>query len=167
MSLFSDPQKVNAELSGGKAEAMFMNTYVGFINLPSARAGFAHLFRELADAHNLPALFHCTTGKDRTGWAAAALLTLCGVSYEDVLRDYLLSNDFILPEYGSIIQQTIARGIDQEIMLSLLGVRREYLESAFKEMQRQFGEIEAYFAEGLGINQAGQQAIRAQLVAHT
>lgn len=51
------------------------------------------MFNELAEADNLPALSHRTTGKDRTGWAATAFLTLCGVSDEAVLQEYLLGNE--------------------------------------------------------------------------
>jgi protein-tyrosine phosphatase len=102
----------------------------------------------------------------RTPNLSSKLLTLCGVSYSDVLRDYLLSNAFILPEYETIIQQTTEKGIDQDIMLSLLGVRNEYLEAAFEEMHRRYGGIKDYFSKGLGIDLAGQQAIQAQLVAY-
>jgi len=44
----------------------------------------------LSEAHS-PAPFHCTTGKDRTGWAAATLLTLLGVPDEKVMREFLLN----------------------------------------------------------------------------
>ena len=164
LHLLAEPQKVNAELGNGKIAHMFADTYRQFVSLPSARKGFALMFTELADADNLPALFHCTTGKDRTGWVAAALLTLCGVSDEDVMQDYLLSNDYILPEYQAMIDKYVAIGVEKEILLSILGVRREYLEASFAEMRDLFGDIEDYFAEGLGIGAAGQQALREQFV---
>jgi protein-tyrosine phosphatase len=50
---------------------MFMQVYREFITLPSAEASYATLFTDLADPHMAPGVFHCTTGKDRTGWAAA------------------------------------------------------------------------------------------------
>jgi protein-tyrosine phosphatase len=79
MHLLSDPQDANAKLGGGKIVAMFIDAYKEFVSLPIALAGFGWMFTELADTDNLPALYHCTTGKDRTGWVSAALLTLCGV----------------------------------------------------------------------------------------
>jgi protein-tyrosine phosphatase len=81
LHLLSNPQEANARLGGGKVKDLFTQSYREFVSLPSARTGFATLFTEFAGARNLPALFHCTTGKDRTGWAAAALLTLCDVPY--------------------------------------------------------------------------------------
>lgn len=165
LHLLADPPQANAMLGGGKIVALFEGSYREFVSLPSARKGFAHLFRDLADGDNLPALFHCTTGKDRTGWAAAALLTLCGVPDETVLQDYLRSNDFILPEYQGMIDQYVKAGVEEDILLSILGVRSEYLAAAFEEMHTQFGGIEGYFAVGLGIGPAGQKALREQFVA--
>jgi protein-tyrosine phosphatase len=53
--------------------------YRQFVSLPSAKKAFRELFISVTDKSKLPAVFHCTTGEDRTGWAAAALLTLLGV----------------------------------------------------------------------------------------
>ena len=45
-------------------------------------------------AGRLPLLYHCSVGKDRTGWMTAIVLAVLGVPREVVLEDYLLSNDF-------------------------------------------------------------------------
>jgi protein-tyrosine phosphatase len=108
------------------------------------------------DREQLPALFHCTTGKDRTGWAAAAFLTLLGVPREQVMEDYLRSNDFIIPAYQKVIDGFVAGGGDKEIPLAILGVKKEYLEAVFDEMESKYGTIKKYFSEGLSID-AGQQ----------
>jgi len=110
ISLLKDPQKANAELGDGKVEKMFKDAYRQFISLESANTAFSELFRSLGDENELPALFHCTTGKDRTGWAAAAFLTLLGVPEEMVMEDYLRSNDYILPMYDDLIQQFVDAG---------------------------------------------------------
>lgn len=162
LHLLGDPQAANAKLGGGKAAALFAHGYAAFVSLPSARAGFGRMFRDLTDRANLPALYHCTTGKDRTGWASAALLTLCGVSPDDVMADYLRSNDFILPEYQAMIDQYVAKGVEQDILLSILGVREEYLRVSYTEMQSKFGTIEQYFETGLGLDRTAQKALRDQ-----
>lgn len=158
--LMVNPEEANAALGGGQAEAGFAESYREFVSLPSAKAEFGRLFRGLGDRERLPALFHCTTGKDRTGWAAAALLTLLGVPKETVMEDYLRSNDYIIPMYQEVIDQFVAAGGEEGIPLAILGVRREYLEAAFDEMETQYGSIENYFAEGLGIDAAQQEALR-------
>ncbi len=158
--LLSDPQKANAELGDGKVEKLFQNAYRQCISLPSAQAAYRKLFLALGDKNELPALFHCTTGKDRTGWAAAALLSLLGVPMETVKQDYLRSNDYILPMYETLIQQFLAAGGDPSIPTAILGVKEEYLNAAFDEMLDKYGSIENYFSEALGISITQQTALR-------
>ncbi len=160
IGLLSDPKKANAELGNGKVEDMFKVAYRQFISLPSAQKAFRELFLSLGDKNQLPALFHCTTGKDRTGWAAAALLTLLGVPIETVKKDYLRSNEYILPMYENLIKQFVAAGGSPSIPEATLGVKEEYLNAAFDEMQTKYGSIKNYFSEGLGITVDQQTALR-------
>jgi protein-tyrosine phosphatase len=158
--LMSDPKAANEALGGGKAEAGFEESYREFVSLKSAKLEFRKLFLLLGDKDQLPALFHCTTGKDRTGWAAAALLTLLGVPRDQVMEDYLRSNDYILPMYKKVIDGFVATGGEERIPLAILGVKEEYLEAAFDEMEKRYGTIEKYFSEGLGIDTDQQEALR-------
>jgi protein-tyrosine phosphatase len=154
------PKAANAALGNGKGAAKFMDAYRQFVTLPSAKAAFRQLFIDLGEESQLPALFHCTTGKDRSGWAAAALLTLLGVPEEKVYEDYLRSNEYILPAYKQAIDGFVAEGGDPSIPQDLLGVKTEYLQSSFDEVKTQYGSIERYFEKGLGIDKAGQQQLR-------
>ncbi len=158
--LLADPKVANAELGNGKVVAGFEKSYREFVSLPSAKREFGKLFVDLANQKQLPALFHCTTGKDRTGWAAATFLTLMGVPKDKVYEDYLRSNDYILPAYKKAIDAFVAAGGDPEIPKAILGVKKEYLDAAFDEMQTKYGTIEKYFSEGLGIDVAQQKALR-------
>ena len=158
--LMKDPKAANEVLGGGKAEADFQTSYRQFVSLPSAKEAFRKLFLALGDRDQLPALFHCTTGKDRTGWAAAALLTLLGVPRETIMEDYLRSNDYIIPKYQKVIDAFVEGGGDQASPPAILGVKREYLDAAFDEMQTKYGSIEKYFSEGLGMDAAQRKALR-------
>jgi protein-tyrosine phosphatase len=158
--LMKDPKKANAALGGGKAAEGFRQSYRESVSLPSARREFSKLFLGLAKEKQLPAVFHCTTGKDRTGWAAAALLTLLEVPRETVYEDYLRSNEYIIPAYQKVIDGFVEAGGDPSIPKSILGVKKEYLDAAFDEMQTRYGSIEKYFSDGLGIDATQQKAIR-------
>lgn len=158
--LMADPQAANEELGGGKVEEGFKASYREFVSLPSAQREFSKLYLGLGDKTQLPALFHCTTGKDRTGWAAAAFLTLMGVPKDTVYEDYLRSNDYILPMYKKHIDAFVAGGGDPEIPKAILGVKTEYLDAAFDEMETKYGTIENYFSEALGIDTAQQKAMQ-------
>jgi protein-tyrosine phosphatase len=158
--LMHEPKKANEALGGGKIEKMFADAYREFVTLPSAKQSYRTLFLALADRENLPAVFHCTTGKDRTGWAAAALLTLLGVPRETVMADFMRTNDYTLPQFEPVIDEFVAAGGDRAIAEAVFGVKAEYLEASFDEMQKRYGTIERYFSEGLGIDAAGQNALR-------
>ena len=82
------------------------------------------------------------------------------MSEETVMKDYLRSNDNILPFYKDRIDAFVAAGGDRDIIEAILGVKAEYLKAAFDEMRKRYGTIENYFSEGLGIDAAGQQALR-------
>jgi protein-tyrosine phosphatase len=164
--LLQTPREANAQLGDGKAEAVFIEAYRDFVSLPSARKAFRRLFTDLGAEDNLPALFHCTSGKDRTGWAAAALLTLLGVPDDVVMADFLRSNDYILPAYQKHIEAFTKAGGDPAIMTAILAVKAEYLKAAFDEMRTKYGTIEDYFSKALEIDAAGQKALRDRFLTH-
>ena len=158
--LMHEPKKANALLGDGKIDALYIEHYREFVSLESARKSYSELFQSLADNQKLPAVFHCTTGKDRTGWAAAALLTLLGVPRETVMADFMRSNENILPRHHAVIDGFVAGGGDRAIPVAMFGVNSEHLEASFDEMQKCYGTIEKYFAEGLSIDVAEQKVLR-------
>ncbi len=162
-AFFRDPSQAVAFLSTGRADDAMRGAYREFITLPSARVGLGAFYRLLLDDADLPVLYHCTTGKDRTGWATAALLTLLGVSEGDVYREYLLTNEQLLPALEPLFQRFAAHGATREMLIPVFGVDRSYLDTAFAEMRAEFGTIERYFADGLGITEAEQQTLRDRL----
>ena len=160
LALLQNPEEGNKELGDGKIEAVFIQSYRDFVSLSSAKTAYNELFTSLAEQNKLPALFHCTTGKDRTGWAAAAFLTLLGVPMETVMEDYLRSNDYILPLYKEVIDGYVSGGGEPSIPQAIFGVKEEYLEASFDEMKTKYGSIENYFTEGLGIDATMQNELR-------
>jgi protein-tyrosine phosphatase len=163
MELLGNPQAAQEALGGGKAQTMFAIAYREFVTLPSARSGYRRLFTELADPEHRPGLFHCTTGKDRTGWAGAALLLLCGVSQDDVMEEFLLTNVQLIPHLQPVLDQFAAAGGDPGVLLPVVGVEPEYLLASLDEMRSQYGTIEQYFTNGLQIDTRTQTALLAAL----
>lgn len=163
-AFFSQPEQTVAFLSTGKGAEAMVNAYREFITLPSAQRGLAAFYRALLDDADVPVLYHCTTGKDRTGWATAALLTLLGVAEEDVYREYLLTNEQLLPTMQPLFDHFAAVGATREMLLPVLGVDRAYLDTSFAEMRERFGTIERYFADGLGLDENEQAALKDRLL---
>ncbi|PRY70157.1 protein-tyrosine phosphatase [Glaciihabitans tibetensis] len=163
-SVLGDPVAAQEMLGGGRAVTLFTSAYKQIVNLASARIGYHRFYTALLDTKALPAVFHCTTGKDRTGWAAAALLLLLGVDYDDVLEDYLLTNAQLLPSLQGLLDDFESAGGDPALLLPVLGVQREYLDAALAEMTAMFGTVENYFMSGLGLTEADIALLRLTLI---
>lgn len=163
--VLGDPRAAEQMLGGGRAEALLTQGYRQIVSLPSALDAYRRVFSTMAEDARRPLLFHCTTGKDRTGWAAAVILSLLGVSRDDVLRDYLLTNEQLLPALEPLMARFRSAGGDAALLEPVLGVRASYLEAAFDEVGQKFGSMEAYLATGLGLDEAAQVRLRSGLTA--
>jgi protein-tyrosine phosphatase len=108
-----------------------------------ARSQYGEFFALLSNSANPPLLFHCSAGKDRTGLAAALVLSALGAGRETIIADYLLSEECLKGKY----QTWIASNPGQEPLMS---VRRSYLEAAFDTIDRIYGGMDRYLRDELG-----------------
>lgn len=123
-------------------------------------ASYRVLFARLASA-NGPVIFNCTAGKDRTGVAAALVLTALGVPYATVRKDYLLSN-------GAPGMESLAGAIPgltiTPAMKPLLAVEPGYLDAAFAQIIRDYGSVDAYLTRELGVSPMDRRRLQARLL---
>lgn len=120
----------------------------------------------LSREENLPALIHCTAGRDRTGFVAAILQLVAGVPYETVLEDYLLTNDRYAPQRDKLvraIQLVTLRQVPAERMQLLLTTHREFLDRVHSRIVGEHGGIERYL-EACNVDRDTLHALRARLV---
>ena len=117
---------------------------------------FREMFQLLAQKKNQPFLFHCSQGKDRTGIAAALILLALGVSEENVIQDYMLT-DLYNAEYVKVRQSKSPVPLVQR---HLLNVRPLYLQKAFQAMKEKCGSIEGYLVDALGLNESTRAHLR-------
>ena len=155
---------IAGRLIGESVSDLSRRRFSQLVRLQSARESYGRVFELLADRARLPALIHCSTGKDRTGWAISALLSLLDVAHEDVVSDYLLSAELLEPSLIEPRRLFLERGGDAELFEALMGVRRENLETAFEEVARAYGSFPDYFETGLGIDRSTQLSLRRSLV---
>lgn len=113
-------------------------------------------FHELLAAKSRPVLFHCAAGKDRTGFAAAVLLRVLGVSQQKVMEDYLLTNEYFLSPYQFGLAalrffkgKSFANGVK-----GFMEARPEYLEAAFHAIDQEHGSFDTYVRNGLGLSES-------------
>ncbi|MEZ0309003.1 MAG: tyrosine-protein phosphatase [Ramlibacter sp.] len=137
-------------LTGADVVGHMQDTYRGFVRHNTHR--FAEFFGHLLESDE-PTVFHCTAGKDRTGFAAALLLHALGASHEEVMRDYLLTNERLKP--------MVAGGqLPLEVTSVLYRVQPEFLLAAFEALEKDYGGLESYLREGLGLREAQRERLR-------
>ncbi|MEU9303524.1 tyrosine-protein phosphatase [Streptomyces sp. NPDC048269] len=163
--LLSDPVVAEEHLGGGKAQALFGDIYRSFVHSASAQAAYRMLLTEAADPGAGPLLFHCTAGKDRTGWGATVILSLLGADDATLTAEYLSVNPAVKQAFAPMIEGFTAAGGDPDIALALIGVFPSYLEAALDEVETRYGSVEKYVREGLGVSDETVEALRAHLVA--
>jgi protein-tyrosine phosphatase len=147
-----------ANHSAGRVRAIMLDAYRAF---PREQApSYRELFARLA-AGKGPVVVNCSAGKDRTGLAAALVLTAIGVPYGSVRRDFLLSNgapgmDTLGAAMNGLLP-AVAQG-------PLLGVEPAYLDAAFMQIRRDYGSVDTYLDRELGVNARVRQQLRVNLL---
>ena len=155
-----------ADPSPAGARRMMMATYD---MLPrAAESLLPRLFEQLASGQ-LPALVHCTAGKDRTGFVCACLLLALQVPWQTVLTDYLTTSehapaDVMAARIAERLEMLVGPSVAQGMLTVLTGVDASYLEAAFAAVERDYGSIEGYFRT-IGIGPELLARLRARLLA--
>lgn len=116
---------------------------------------YRQFFHALLGADGEPVLWHCTAGKDRTGYAAAVLLQLLGVDWETIMQDYLLSKAHVSVQNKQIMLLRLLKGKQAvSLVKPLLTVQEDWLEAAFQAIQTHWGDFNAYLQNGLELTSA-------------
>ncbi|KAM9862264.1 tyrosine-protein phosphatase [Leucobacter sp. BZR 635] len=153
-------------LGEGRGIALLQDSYRQFVETDSARTAYHGFFAALTEEGEYrPTLFHCSAGKDRTGWAAAVFLLLLGADEATVLEDYLLTNVDIMPMVEPMLAKAEANGLDPEMLLPVLTVQPEMLGAALAAMRAEYGTVEEYFVRGLGLEEDRLRVLRDRFIA--
>lgn len=151
-----------ALLGGGRNVQILIDG--GRTLVTDATGPYAACVRRLADPAVLPTLTHCTAGKDRTGFSTAIILLALGVPESTVMEDYLLSNVYRAERNEQTLATLGALMRDPELLRPVLEVRPEYLQASFDTIGEVYGSLAAYLENGLGIDQATLERLRANLL---
>lgn len=114
---------------------------------------FRQLMQEVVAAKGQPLIFHCTEGKDRTGFAAALILRMLGVPQQLIEQDYMLSKQYASKAYWqALFILRLMRGKKTAtIARQFAEVEPAYLAAAFATIDQQYGSFSAYLRDGLGL----------------
>ena len=120
---------------------------------------FRRMFDTLLDEDNYPAVIYCTTGKGRTGIAAALLLSALGVNDEDIMDDYRLSNRYFdIPAATSYAYELPTRS--QEALTTVYSAREGFLDAAKDEIEHAYGSVDDYLRRAVGLEKEDLKQLR-------
>jgi protein-tyrosine phosphatase len=142
-----------APLSSAAALDVMRDSYRNYVrhNTQNFRALFAHLLEDRA-----PLVIHCTAGKDRTGFACALILHALGVPDDLISEDYLLTNRFYRRD------PAVSPDLPEEVRQALASVEASFLAAAFEVIHADYGNLETYFSDGLGL--ATRERVRLEAI---
>lgn len=138
-------------LSVQELDDTFVRGYRSFVTMGSARAAARQVLAQVVDPDGARVVLHCTAGKDRTGWLTALLLTALDVPWDDVMADYLASGPAVAALFAPYRDQFAARGGDVRALERAIGVYPHYLEASFDTMRQEYGSLDVYLTDGLGL----------------
>lgn len=120
------------------------------------REAFASFMREAEAGRTM--LFHCTTGKDRTGFAALLLLAALGVPQEVILANYLESNHWNQRLIQAYLARFAQHGVRAELVMPLLEVQASYLQASLAVIAQEWDSVAHYVQQALGVDPQRLQA---------
>jgi protein tyrosine/serine phosphatase len=154
-------------MTAHKARERMLAVYTRMPVNPAMIDMFTRYFEALATRGGA-SLVHCFAGKDRTGIAASLLLHVLGVHHDDLVAEFLRTND--APTRNILERQSLPRmeahygEIEPEALRNLMGVLPEYIETYWSEIIRDHGSIDTYLAQTLGVDEARKASLREKLL---
>jgi len=140
----------------------------------AAREQYATLLRLVADPAYRPLVFHCSHGVHRTGTATVILLSALGVPWETVREDYLLSNVYRkeeaekrlaeLREMAAKRQGIPPDQVDMTNINAFYILEGSYIDATRDEILNQYGSMDAYLRDGLGLSAVEMKQLRDELL---
>ena len=113
-------------------------------------ATYKKFFAAVQNEKDIPLIFHCSAGKDRTGIAAALILTTLGVDRETILEDYEISNVYLGNKYAALVKE-------KPYLQGLFTVKKAFLNEALTLIEAEYGSVPAYLEKALDVDIAGMR----------
>ena len=126
---------------------------------------FARVLETITVTELCPILFHCSAGKDRTGLTAAIIHGVCGVSRDDIVHDFALSNTYRLPKRMAELRARFEpQGIDLDPLIPAISAPPQAMHVALDHLDSKYGSVEDYVTGVLGLDERIVETIRSVLI---
>lgn len=150
------PQELLKQLEQGMtAHAQMIKVYRHFIEDEHAKKAYQEFLQILLanNGEQKSVLFHCTAGKDRTGFGAALVLDLLGVDRQTIMSDYLATNQYLTERTAQMTAAAKKQGAPELLVNgieALMKADAAYLNESYTAAKEQYGDLKHYATEGLG-----------------
>ena len=127
---------------------------------------FAEVLKYLTEPSEFPILYHCTNGKDRTGFMTYLILSILGVPEDVIMSDYTLTNLTFDESYnllGNIMSEEL--GIENYHLWEFYGVKPDWLRISMDYVNSNFGNVETYLMEKTDLREKDFKKIQDNLLA--
>lgn len=136
-----------------------------YSNVSFLQAKYKPMFEQLMVLpENNALMFHCTAGKDRTGLAAALILSALGVEENIIIADYEATNYYWKSTQEKMTKMMIQSGMSAEKAKAMLGANRSYMETFLATIKKQYGSMDVFLAQELGLNATKLAQLKARYV---
>ncbi|XP_067892479.1 tyrosine-protein phosphatase-like [Heterodontus francisci] len=114
------------------------------------------IFKLLSDPKNVPALIHCTAGKDRTGIVSALIQTCVGLPRDKIFADYEATTEGLKKIYDDIYEDYVnKKGMTEEFLSST----KETMDKLLTHIDKNYGSVQGYLTAN-GFNPNDQEKMK-------
>lgn len=148
-------QLYQGKITAALAKHLMTEQNRAFVEDPDCQACYRQMFQLMLDPEKVAILQHCRGGKDRTGYGIALIMGVLGVSREDIMKDYLLTNEYKKEKNETSLAQLRAAGKDEDFILAMRYMKEAdegFLNRALDLLEER-GGIYAYVNKTLGITE--------------
>lgn len=151
------------EQMDGKVEEYNRGSYAKLVTDDYSLSQLKNFFTILLENEDGAILWHCTAGKDRVGTSTALLLSALGVDREVIVEDFLLTNTFYKAQEDALIKVASEKTTDPEMLENiriLNGVRESYIRTVFTTIDEQYGSMDQFLEEQMGLTPEKRQLLK-------
>ena len=140
-----------------EAQQFMIRAYLEFVTDDYSVAQYGRFAKILSEPDEKAVLWHCTAGKDRAGFASVITEELLGVHRDDIMADYLATNEYLAPETQDMLEMVERQlgGISKKLESTLhymFTVQEEYLSAVYKKTEELFGSFSGFITKGLCVD---------------
>lgn len=162
----ANPSEIFETLRNASSYEIMEKLYELFPTHQRPQEAYFDFFNTLLQEDTKAVYFHCTAGKDRTGYGGALLLRILGADEDTILRDYLLSNEYRRQEIEAEITHVLRDNPDlnptqvREDVENTFGVKEGFLRASHNALLGAFDSFDEYVTSVLKLDEQKISQIR-------